>query len=102
MCVTLPSGIAFRTTACCSIADACAAISSGVSNAMPSGGAEKPGWVGFMEWQAAQRSATIAAHARERHLPALPPTCSGGLSQIAIAGERERGRTGIAQTLRPW
>ena len=43
MCVRFPSGIAFSRTACCSIADACAAISSGVSNAMPCGGAEKPG-----------------------------------------------------------
>src|SRR5438876_6541873 len=55
MCVRLPSGIVRCTTACCRISSACARISCGVSKAIPFGGAENPGSVGWAEWQTAHR-----------------------------------------------
>jgi hypothetical protein len=47
--VAFPSGIAFERTACSSTASACDLISSSVSKAIPAGGAEKPGSLGFCE-----------------------------------------------------
>src|SRR6266545_3329278 len=101
MCVTLPIGIALRTTACCSIADALAAICAGVSNAIPCGGEEKPACAGCIEWQTAQRSATMA-RTRENGTRGPADELSGGRIQIAMPASAIAAATGIAQTLRPW
>src|ERR671936_2542193 len=60
MCVTFPSGIAFRTTACSSIACAWDSISARVSRRTPFGAVETPGAVGFAEWHGTQRARMTA------------------------------------------